>query len=80
MPRLRSFAPREPDLPAELAGRLACDPEHRVRRAVAGHRNLPLPALLRLLADSSARVAEAAGASPYLPVEHMERLLTRAGV
>ncbi|MFF2079683.1 hypothetical protein ACFVXG_33615 [Kitasatospora sp. NPDC058162] len=59
---------------------MACDPEHRVRLAVAGHRNLPLPVLLRLLADSSARVAEAAGASPYLPVEHMERLLTRAGV
>ncbi|MFB8200544.1 hypothetical protein [Kitasatospora purpeofusca] len=79
-PRLRSFAPRDPDLPSELAEQLAHDPEGRVRRAVAAHRNLPLPSLLRLLADSSERVAEAAGASPFLPVEHMERLLTRAGL
>ncbi|KAB1988171.1 HEAT repeat domain-containing protein [Streptomyces triticiradicis] len=79
-PRLRSFAPRDPDLPPELAEKLAADPEARVRRAVAPHRNLPLPSLLRLLADSSEHVAEAAGASPFLPVEHMERLLTRAGL
>ncbi|WP_406840608.1 HEAT repeat domain-containing protein [Streptomyces sp. AHU1] len=79
-PRLRSFAPRDPDLPPELAEKLAADPEARVRRAVAPHRNLPLPSLLRLLADSSEHVAEAAGASPFLPVEHMERLLTWAGL
>ncbi|MEU1620046.1 hypothetical protein ABZ479_22435 [Streptomyces sp. NPDC005722] len=79
-PRLRSFAPRDPDLPAELAGKLASDTEQRVRSAVAAHRNLPLPSLFRLLADSSGRVAEAAAASPYLPVERMEWLLTRAGL
>ncbi|MEZ0110742.1 hypothetical protein ABH920_004757 [Catenulispora sp. EB89] len=79
-PRLRSFAPRDPDLPPELAEKLARDPADRARRAVAGHRNLPLPALLRLLADSSERVAEAAAASPSLPVEHMERLLALAGL
>ncbi|CAN3984199.1 hypothetical protein [Kitasatospora purpeofusca] len=79
-PRLRSFAPRDPDLPSELAEKLASDPEERVRRAVAPHRSLPLPSLLRLLADSSERVAEAAGASPFLPVDRMEWLLTRAGL
>ncbi|MFF2546656.1 hypothetical protein ACFVUY_29430 [Kitasatospora sp. NPDC058063] len=79
-PRLRSLAPRDPDLPAGLAGRLADDPEERVRRAVAAHRNLPLPSLLRLLADPSEHVARAAAASPFLPVEHMERLLTGAGL
>ncbi|WP_031072805.1 hypothetical protein [Streptomyces sp. NRRL WC-3742] len=79
-PRLRSFAPRDPNLPLELAEKLAADPEDRVRRAVAPHRNLPLPSLLRLLSDSSERVAEAAGASPFLPGEHMERLLNRAGL
>ncbi|MGW2048281.1 hypothetical protein ACWCPF_24315 [Streptomyces sp. NPDC001858] len=80
VPRLRSFAPRDPDLPSELAEKLASDPEERVRRAVAPHRNLPLPSLFRLLADTSERVAEAAGASPFLPVERMEWLLTRAGL
>ncbi|MEU6238770.1 hypothetical protein [Kitasatospora sp. NPDC047058] len=79
-PRLRSFSPRDPDLPPTLAEKLAADPEDRVRRAVAPHRNLPLPSLLRLLADPSEHVAEAAGASPFLPVEQMERLLTLAGV
>ncbi len=79
-PRLRSFAPRDPNLPSELAARLASDPEVRVRCAVAPHRNLPLPSLYRLLADSSERVAEAAGASPFLPVERMEWLMTRAGL
>ncbi|WP_406387660.1 hypothetical protein [Streptomyces sp. NBC_00887] len=79
-PRLRSFAPRNPDLPPELAEKLAFDPEDRVRRAVAAHRSLPLTSLRRLLADSSERVAEAAGASPFLPVERMEWLLTQAGL
>ncbi|MDX2733352.1 hypothetical protein [Streptomyces sp. PA03-2a] len=79
-PRLRSFAPRDPDLPSELAEKLASDPDDRVRRAVASHRNLPLPSLFRLLTDSSERVAESAGASPFLPVERMEWLLTRAGL
>ncbi|QFQ94962.1 hypothetical protein F9278_00720 [Streptomyces phaeolivaceus] len=80
VPRLRSFAPRDPNLPAALAEKLASDPEERVRRAVAPHRNLPLPSLLRLLADPCERVAEAAGASPFLPAAHMEWLLTRAGL
>ncbi|WP_239516203.1 HEAT repeat domain-containing protein [Streptomyces sp. ICC4] len=79
-PRLRSFAPRDPDLPPGLAEKLASDPEPRVRHAVAPHRNLPLPSLLRLLTDSTADVAEAAAASPFLPVKHMEGLLTRAGL
>ncbi|MFD4657744.1 hypothetical protein ACFWP2_19185 [Kitasatospora sp. NPDC058444] len=79
-PRLRSLAPRDPDLPAGLAERLAADPEERVRRAVAAHRNLPLPALFRLLADPCEHVAHAAAASPFLPAGHMERLLTRAGL
>ncbi|MGW4028751.1 hypothetical protein ACWEFL_05405 [Streptomyces sp. NPDC004838] len=79
-PRLRSFAPRDPNLPSELAEKLASDPEDRVRWAVAPHRNLPRPSLFRLLADSSERVAEAAGASPSLPVDRMEWLLTRAGL
>lgn len=79
-PRLRSFAPRDPDLPSELAEKLASDPDARVRRAVAPHRNLPLPSLFRLLADSSELVAESAGASPFLPVERMQWLLTRAGL
>ncbi|MEU9126977.1 hypothetical protein AB0D08_02475 [Kitasatospora sp. NPDC048540] len=79
-PRLRSFAPRDPQLPAELAEQLAADPEERVRHAVAGHRRLPLPALLRLLADPSDRVARAAAASPHLPVESMERLLDLVGL
>ncbi|MFJ9770772.1 hypothetical protein ACIRVF_05980 [Kitasatospora sp. NPDC101157] len=79
-PRLRSLAPRDPDLPPALAEKLAADPEERVRRAVAGHRNLPLASLLRLLADPSERVAEAAGASPHLPVEHMDRLLAEAAL
>jgi hypothetical protein len=79
-PRLRSFAPRDPELPAELAGQLAGDPAARVREAVAGHRNLPLPALLGLVADPADEVAEAAAASPFLPVEEMERLLVLAGL
>ncbi|MFG2949620.1 hypothetical protein [Streptomyces adustus] len=79
-PRLRSFAPRDPELPTTLAEKLASDPEERVRRAIAPHRNLPLPFLFRLLADPSEQVAEAAGASPFLPVECMEWLLTRAGL
>lgn len=56
-----------PNLPSELAEKLASDPEDRVRRTVATHRNLPLPALLQLLADPSEHVAEAAAACPFLP-------------
>jgi hypothetical protein len=48
--RIRSFAPRDPDLPAEITEQLAGDSSYRVRRAVAGHRNLPIPALLQLVA------------------------------
>ncbi len=51
-PRLRSFAPRDPNLPSELAEKLASDPEDRVRRAVAPHRNsrsIPVPTPRRLL-------------------------------
>ncbi|MFE5537673.1 hypothetical protein [Streptomyces sp. NPDC056492] len=79
-PRLRSFAPRDANLPPHLAEKLAADPEDRVRLAVAPHRDLPLPSLLRLLADPSGSVAQAAAASPYLPVDRMEWLLTRAGL
>ncbi|MFJ8627876.1 hypothetical protein ACIRD3_34265 [Kitasatospora sp. NPDC093550] len=79
-PRLRSFAPRDPDLPPDVAEKLAADPDDRVRHAVAAHRNLPLSSLHRLIADSSERVAEAAGASPFLPTECMEHLLTQAGL
>ncbi|MGW7445998.1 hypothetical protein [Kitasatospora sp. NPDC054795] len=79
-PRLRSLAPRDPDLPPELAEQLAGDSEERVRRAVASHRNLPLLSLLRLLADPSEHVAQAAAASPFLPAERMDQLLTRAGL
>jgi hypothetical protein len=79
-PRLRSFAPRDPDLPADLAEQLAYDPQDRVRHAVASHRNLPIPALLRLLADPSEYVAEAAASSPFLPAEHMEWLMNWAGL
>ncbi|MFE4973680.1 hypothetical protein ACFRAR_16410 [Kitasatospora sp. NPDC056651] len=80
VPRLRSLAPRDPDLPPELAEQLARDAEYHVRLAVAPHRNLPLLSLLRLLADPSERVAQAAGASPHLPAEHMDRLLILEGL
>jgi hypothetical protein len=72
------LAPRDPDLPAELAGQLATDPNSPVRRAIAGHRNLPTPALIGLLSDEAEWVARAAGGSPCLPVDQMERLLALA--
>ncbi|MFG2084436.1 MULTISPECIES: hypothetical protein [Micromonospora] len=79
-PRMRCLAPRDPDLPVELAGRLATDPDSTVRHEVAGHPNLPVHVRRVLLADSSEWVAHAAAAAATLPVAEMERLLTLAGV
>ncbi|MCF3106108.1 hypothetical protein IPZ58_31735 [Streptomyces roseoverticillatus] len=77
---MRALAPRDPDLPAELAGQLAADADPSVRRAVAAHRNLPAPARLALLADEDGLTARAAARSPFLPVDAMEELLARAGL
>lgn len=79
-PRMRCLAPRDPDLPADLAAGLATDPEQSVRNAVAQHPNLPTEYLVALLDDPSERVASAAAGSPFLPVEEMERLLALAGL
>ncbi|MEU8283832.1 hypothetical protein AB0C01_05790 [Micromonospora sp. NPDC048905] len=79
-PRMRSLAPRDPDLPVELIERLAADPDSTVRQAVAGHPRLPADARRALLADDSEFVARTAAAAPTLPVAEMERLLTIAGV
>jgi len=75
---MRQLAPRDPDLPAELAAQLAKDPSDQVRLAVAGHANLPASALVTLLADEAEWVARAAAGSPVLPVEEMDRLLALA--
>ena len=77
---MRCLAPRDPDLPADLAERLAADAEGAVRHAVAGHPNLPEHARSALLADPSEWVAHAAAAATTLPVAEMDRLLTLAGV
>ncbi|MFD6665514.1 hypothetical protein ACFWDK_24475 [Micromonospora chalcea] len=58
-PRMRCPAPRDPDLPVELAERLATDPDSTVRHAVAGHPNLPVHVRRVLLADSSEWVEQA---------------------
>ncbi|MGW0434722.1 hypothetical protein ACWDV4_19575 [Micromonospora sp. NPDC003197] len=79
-PRMRCLAPRNPDLPADLAEQLAADPESSVRRAVATHPRLPTRALLTLVADPNEWVARAAAASPSLPAADMERLLSLAGL
>jgi hypothetical protein len=79
-PRMRSLAPRDPDLPSNLAEQLATDPENSVRHSIARHPRLPTPALITLLADPSEHVARAAATSPSLPQAHMDRLLTLAGV
>ncbi|MGW3614692.1 hypothetical protein ACWD6N_33530 [Micromonospora sp. NPDC005163] len=79
-PRMRCLAPRDLDLPVELAERLATDPESVVRRAVAGHPNLPVHVRRALLADPNESVAHATAAAPTLPVAEMDRLLTLAGV
>ena len=79
-PRMRCLAPRDPDLPAELAERLGADPDSAVRRAVAGHPNLPAHARSTLLADPSEEVAHAAATAATLPVADMDRLLILAGV
>ncbi len=68
-PWMRSLAPRDLDLPGELAD----DTDGTVRVAVAGHRNLPVPTLVRLLEDEQEPVV-----SGYLPVGQMERLLDLA--
>ncbi|OKI49130.1 HEAT repeat domain-containing protein [Micromonospora sp. CB01531] len=79
-PRMRCLAPRDPDLPVEMAERLATDPDSTVRHAAAGHPNLPVHARRALLADPSEWVAHAAAAAATLPVAEMDRLLTLAGV
>ncbi|MET7420892.1 hypothetical protein [Dactylosporangium sp. NPDC005555] len=79
-PRMRRLAPRDPDLPPDLAARLAADPEPVVRRSVAGHPRLPAATLIGLLADESAWVAEAAAGSPALSPAEMDRLLIAAGL
>lgn len=79
-PRMRRLAPRDPDLPADLAERLADDPDSSVRRAVAPHPRLPTPALTALLADQDEWVAKAAASSPSLPTAEMDRLLRLAGL
>ncbi|MET7472275.1 hypothetical protein ACFYON_26540 [Micromonospora sp. NPDC005686] len=58
-PRMRCPAPRDPDLPVELAERLATDPDSTVRHAVADHPNLPVHVRRVLLADSSEWVEQA---------------------
>lgn len=63
-PRMRSLAPRDPDLPSKLAEQLADDPESSVRLAVASHPRLPISALIMLLADHSQHVARTAASSP----------------
>ncbi|MGR4882439.1 hypothetical protein ACIPUC_23975 [Streptomyces sp. LARHCF249] len=79
-PRLRVLALRDPELPAELAERLAADEDAAVRREVAGsgHPRLPLPALLRLLGDAGRLVAAAAASSPMLPQAVMRQIVDRA--
>jgi len=79
-PRMRCLAPRDPELPADLAERLAADPHSSVREAVAAHPHLPTPALASLLADQSERLTRTAAASPTLPRADMERLLHLAGL
>ncbi|HEX7662393.1 MAG TPA: HEAT repeat domain-containing protein [Pseudonocardiaceae bacterium] len=79
-PRMRCLAPRDPDLPADLAEQLAADPEASVRRAVAAHPLLPEHAIVTLLSDEDERVTRAAAGSPFLPMPEMERLLTFAGL
>jgi hypothetical protein len=74
------LAPRDPELPAGLAAELATDPDHTVRRAVAGHRSLPVEYLVALLSDEDEWTAHAAACSARLPVEQMERLLALAGL
>ncbi|MFI6165114.1 hypothetical protein ACIA59_34805 [Micromonospora haikouensis] len=77
---MRSLAPRDMDLPVELAERLATDPESMVRHAVARHPNLPVHIRRALLADLNERVAHATAAAPTLPTAEMDRLLTLAGI
>ncbi|MET9384253.1 hypothetical protein ABZY09_25030 [Streptomyces sp. NPDC002928] len=77
---MRDLAPRDHELPAALAERLAADQADRVRRAVAAHPNLPAAALLTLLADPNEWVAKTAAASPGLPVAVMEKILALAAL
>jgi hypothetical protein len=79
-PWMRRLAPRDPNLPVELAERLAADSDGAVRRAIAGHPNLPAHVRSALLADPSEWVAYAAASAETLPVAEMDRLLTLAGV
>ncbi|MEV4847892.1 GNAT family N-acetyltransferase [Micromonospora matsumotoense] len=79
-PRMRCLAPRDVDLPVELAERLATDPESRVRRAVAEHPNLPVHVRRALLADPDEWVAHATATAPTLSVTEMDQLLTLAGI
>ncbi|MCX4473275.1 hypothetical protein OOK41_23710 [Micromonospora sp. NBC_01655] len=79
-PRMRCLAPRDPDLPTDLAEHLAADSESSVRRTIAAHPRLPTHALITLLTDQTEWVTRAAAASPSLPVVDMERLLLLAGL
>ena len=79
-PRMRRLAPRDLDLPGELAELLAADASEPVRQAVAAHPGLPPRCLPGLLADTSRLVVRTAARSPVLPIEQMERLLALAGL
>ena len=74
-PRMRALAPRDPDLPIEVANRPAADPEAEVRRAIAGHPSPAARELVALPADVSESVAQTAAANPNLPREEMQRLV-----
>ena len=79
-PRMRSLAPRTPDLPSDLAAQLTAGPEARVRRAISAHPDLSFAAPIQLLADEAEWVAHAAARSANLPREQRERLLALAAL
>ena len=76
---LRVEACKYAQLPAEIVGPLARDPEPQVREAAAGHPNLPTYLIPALLADPAGKVAERMGASPALTVDWLYRLLDESG-
>ncbi|MEU8265226.1 hypothetical protein AB0C02_32040 [Micromonospora sp. NPDC048999] len=79
-PRMRCLAPRDPDLPVEMAESLSIDPDSAVRRTIAGYPHLPVHVRRALLADPNEWVAQTAAAAATLPVAEMDRLLALAGV